>query len=94
MFCSVNLCSTLSRARIVINKTNPKDIIINSVKGLEILTPNANNLPFQVCWSKNKKFIYRRISEKIHLFLECLRKCKSSWKENFMLHMKDLDADI
>ena len=35
---------------IILNKTNPYDIIINSVKGISILTPNANNLPFQICW--------------------------------------------
>lgn len=37
---------------IVLNKTNSGDIIVNSVKGLTILTPNINNLPFQVNWSK------------------------------------------
>jgi hypothetical protein len=41
---------------LVLNKTNPSDIIVNSVKGLTILTPNINNLPFQVNWSKNRKF--------------------------------------
>ena len=39
---------------IVLNKTDASDIIVNSVKGLTILTPNINNLPFQVCWSKNR----------------------------------------
>jgi hypothetical protein len=37
---------------IILNKTNTDDIIINSIKGLIILTPNINNLPFQVCWNK------------------------------------------
>jgi hypothetical protein len=37
---------------IILNKTNTDDIIINSIKGLTILTPNINNLPFQVCWNK------------------------------------------
>jgi len=39
---------------VVLNKTDSNDIIINSVKGLTFLTPNINNLPFQVNWSKNK----------------------------------------
>ena len=30
---------------IVLNKTDSNDIIVNSVKGLKILTPNINNLP-------------------------------------------------
>lgn len=34
---------------IVINKNNSKDIIVNS---LTILSPNINNLPFQICWNK------------------------------------------
>lgn len=37
---------------LVLNKNNCKDVIINSVKGLTKLTPNANNLPFQICWDK------------------------------------------
>jgi hypothetical protein len=41
---------------IVLNKTDATDIIVNSVKGLTILTPNINNLPFQVCWYKNRIF--------------------------------------
>ena len=36
---------------IVINKNNSKDIIVNSLKGLTILSPNINNLPFQICWN-------------------------------------------
>lgn len=40
---------------IVLNKTNSNDIIIiNSLKGLTLLIPNINNLPFQVCWDKNR----------------------------------------
>jgi hypothetical protein len=39
---------------IVVNKKDTTDIIVNSVKGLSILTPNINNLPFQVCWDKNR----------------------------------------
>ena len=31
---------------IVMNKTDASDIIVNSVKGLSVLTPNINNLPF------------------------------------------------
>jgi len=38
------------------NKNNLNDIIINSVKGLIHLTPNINNLPFQVCWDKNREY--------------------------------------
>ncbi len=75
---------------IVLNKTNTNDIIVNSVKGLTILTPNINNLPFQVNWSKNKKFKYENINKKIKLFIKCLQKPKLSWNEIFMKNIRTL----
>jgi hypothetical protein len=76
---------------IVLNKTDSSDIIVNSVKGLAILTPNINNLPFQVNWSKNKNFKYENINKKIKLFIDCLQKPKLSWKEVFMSNIRTLD---
>jgi len=75
---------------IVLNKKDTNDIIINSVKGLTILTPNINNLPFQVCWDKNRIFKYENINKKIKLFIDCLQKPKSSWKEIFMTNIRTL----
>jgi hypothetical protein len=75
---------------IVLNKTNASDIIVNSVKGLTILTPNINNLPFQVNWSKNRVFKYENINKKINLFINCLKKPKPSWQETFMLNIRKL----
>lgn len=76
---------------IVLNKTDNTDIIVNSVKGLTILMPNINNLPFQVCWDKNRVFKYENINKKIKLFIDCLQKPKPSWKETFMLKMRTLE---
>lgn len=76
---------------IVLNKTDASDIIVNSVKGLTILTPNINNLPFQVCWNKNRTFKYENINKKIKLFIDCLQKPKPSWKETFMSNVRTLD---
>ena len=76
---------------IVLNKTDASDIIVNSVKGLTILTPNINNLPFQVCWDKNRTFKYENIHKKIKLFIDCLQKPKPSWKETFMSNIRTLD---
>lgn len=76
---------------IVLNKTDASDIIVNSVKGLTILTPNINNLPFQVRWSKNKFFKYENINKKIKMFIECLQSPKLSWKEVFMTNIRNLD---
>jgi hypothetical protein len=75
---------------IVLNKTNASDIIVNSVKGLTILTPNINNLPFQVNWSKNRVFKYENINKKINLFINCLKKPKPSWQETFMFNIRKL----
>lgn len=76
---------------IVLNKTDASDIIVNSVKGLTILTPNINNLPFQVCWNKNRTFKYENINKKIKLFIDCLQKPKPSWKETFMSNIRTLN---
>jgi hypothetical protein len=75
---------------IVLNKTDTKDIIVNSVKGLSILTPNSNNLPFQVCWDKNRTFKYEKINKKITQFIDCLQKPRPSWKETFMTNIRTL----
>ena len=76
---------------IVLNKTDASDIIVNSVKGLTTLTPNINNLPFQVCWDKNRTFKYENINKKIKLFIDCLKKPRPSWKELFMSNIRTLD---
>lgn len=75
---------------VVLNKTDSRDVIVNSVKGLTTLTPNINNLPFQVCWDKNRVFHYENIRKKIKLFIDCLQKPKPSWKETFMINMRTL----
>jgi hypothetical protein len=77
---------------IVLNKTDASDVIVNSVKGLSKLTPNSNNLPFQVCWNKNRVFTYGNINKKIKLFIDCLQKPKPSWKETFMSNIRTLDT--
>ena len=64
---------------IVLNKTNANDVIVNSVKGLTILTPNINNLPFQVCWDKNRNLKYEHINKKIKKFIDCLQNAKPRW---------------
>jgi hypothetical protein len=76
---------------LVLNKAKSQDIIINSVKGLSILTPNINNLPFQVNWSKNKNFKYENINKKVKQFIKCLQNPKPSWKETFMTNIRTLE---
>lgn len=76
---------------LVLNKKKPGDIIVNSLKGLETLTPNINNLPFQICWNKNRSFRYEHINKKIKLFIQSLQKPKPSWNEVFMSNIRTLD---
>ena len=68
---------------VIVNKNN-KDIIVNSVKGLTKLTPNINNLPYQVCWNKNKIFKYRHITESIEMLVAAVQEPERSWKEVFL----------
>jgi len=75
---------------LVLNKRDNKDIIINSVKGLSVLTPNINNLPFQVCWNKNRYYEYKSINKILKMFINCLQKTKPSWKELFMSDIRTL----
>lgn len=73
---------------LVVNKTNTKDIIINSLKGLTTLTPNANNLPFQVRWDRNSTFRYFPIGEVVKKFITCIIQPRPSWQETFMTEMR------
>lgn len=75
---------------IVCNKSNPRQIIINSLKGLRVLTPNLNNLPFQVCWNKNKYFEYKPIYQRINQFIKCLKNPSPSWKERFISGIREI----
>lgn len=75
---------------LVLNKKNRNDIIVNSIKGLTILHSNINNLPFQVCWDKNREFYYEPIDKKIKLFITCLQKPKPIWSEQFMRDIRTL----
>ena len=48
---------------LVINKTENTDIFVNSLKGLQTLQPNGNNLPFQCKWDINRDFTKRTFNE-------------------------------
>ena len=76
---------------LVINKNNPKDIIVNSVRGLTNLVANNNNLPFQICWKNNRKYNYiNNIEKKIETLMNCFKKPKMSWIETFLSTIRNL----
>ena len=74
---------------IVLNKNNNKQVIVNSIKGLTKITPNINNLPFQVKWDLNKKFRYKHIQLCVKNFLEIIKKPNPSWKETFLYNVRN-----
>lgn len=59
---------------LVINKDNSKDIFYSSLKSLNILTPNGNNLPFQANWAKNKVLKERNFKEAKEFILSTMGK--------------------
>lgn len=73
---------------IVINKNKTDDIIINSIKGLTTLYPNINNLPYQVCWNKNRIYNYTSMYNIINKFIDCLKINNPGWKNIFMNNIK------
>ncbi|WP_121067531.1 restriction endonuclease [Helicobacter pylori] len=57
---------------LIINKNDPKDIFINSLKGIQTLQPN--NLPFQCKWDNNREIIQRSFIESKNFILSALAK--------------------
>ncbi|WP_120892593.1 restriction endonuclease [Helicobacter pylori] len=55
---------------LIINKNDPKDVFINSLKGIQTLQPN--NLPFQCKWDNNRKIVQRSFIESKNFILSTL----------------------
>jgi len=75
---------------LIINKRDPSDIFCNSLKKIDTLVPNGNNLPFQCNWGNNRipkqrthdeavRFILGTFYKSIKLRSEILRE----FEENF-----------
>ena len=54
---NLNLESHMDYFFIILNKTNTSDIILTSLRSIETLIPNANNLPFQAAWNKCRNLV-------------------------------------
>lgn len=54
---------------LVVNKRDPGDVFWTSLKRIEKLTPNGNNLPFQCDWSKNRDRTERDSIEAVNYVL-------------------------
>ncbi|RVZ10691.1 restriction endonuclease [Helicobacter pylori] len=57
---------------LIINKNDPKDIFINSLKGIQTLQPN--NLPFQCKWDNNREIVQRNFDGSKNSILSALAK--------------------
>ncbi|WP_033618634.1 hypothetical protein [Helicobacter pylori] len=67
-----DLCKNTNRDYyfLIINKNDPKDIFINSLKGIQTLQPN--NLPFQCKWDNNREIVQRSFMESKNFILSAL----------------------
>ncbi len=76
IFYPVNITTTKTADNLncKFNKNDPKDIFINSLKGIQTLQPNGNNLPFQCKWDNNRKIIQRNFDESKNSILSTLAK--------------------
>jgi hypothetical protein len=59
---------------LVVNKNDTSDIFWNSLKSLNELKPNGNNLPFQCSWRKNRTRVERNYKESRKFILDNLDK--------------------
>ncbi|MCQ2850147.1 restriction endonuclease [Helicobacter pylori] len=57
---------------LIINKNDPEDVFINSLKGIQTLQPN--NLPFQCKWDNNREIVQRDFNESKNFILSALAK--------------------
>ena len=55
---------------LVVDKKNPNDVFWTSLKRIEKLQANGNNLPFQCNWSANREWSHRSEEEAIKYILE------------------------
>ncbi len=54
---------------LIVNKKNHSDIFCATLKGLQHLTPNGNNLPFQSCWDKNRDVQLRTFDQAAQMIM-------------------------
>lgn len=68
---------------LIINKNNTSDCFWTSLKKIETLIPNGNNLPFQCNWAKNRQRTNRDESEAIRYILSIYYESWNKRVENF-----------
>ncbi len=76
---------------LIINKNDPKDIFINSLKGIQTLQPN--NLPFQCKWDNNREIVQRNFDESKNFILSALAK-SVKLRANIYLTFKEVFGEF
>ncbi len=72
---------------LIINKHNTQDVFWTSLKRIETLVPNGNNLPFQCIWNKNRNFSNRNEKEAMCYILE---QYIASWDKKINYYPQEL----
>ena len=57
---------------IVIDKSTGK-VYLQTLKSLQVLTPNGNNLPFQINWARNTEIVERTYEEAYEFLVGCFK---------------------
>ncbi|EMG93122.1 hypothetical protein HMPREF1400_01135 [Helicobacter pylori GAM119Bi] len=78
---------------LIINKNDPKGVFINSLKGIQTLQPNGNNLPFQCKWDNNRKIVQRNFTESKNFILSALAK-SVTLRANIYLAFKEVFGEF
>ncbi len=76
---------------LIINKNDPKDVFINSLKGIQTLQPN--NLPFQCKWDNNREIVQRDFDESKNFILSALAK-SVKLRANIYLTFKEVFGEF
>ncbi|MBH0283304.1 restriction endonuclease [Helicobacter pylori] len=76
---------------LIINKNDPKDIFINSLKGIQTLQPN--NLPFQCKWDNNREIVQRSFIESKNSILSALAE-SVTLRANIYLAFKEVFGEF
>jgi hypothetical protein len=65
-----------------VNKKDPSEITITSVRSLKQATLNSNNLPFQINWSKNHELKERTVTEAREYYNDILKRTlEKDWRK-------------
>ena len=48
-------------------------VYLQTLKSLQVLTPNGNNLPFQINWARNTEIVERTYEEAYEFLVGCFK---------------------